>query len=167
MKTLDREDLLECGTGGLMVNSLHLSSDPGASVVSAAGGIHRFTGWNGPILSDSGGFQILSVLNRRDKGARTGRIAAEGITYRWGRGRREKKWSPEICIRKQVRMGADIIFCLDYCTHGRAGRAEQERSVAYTIEWARRCREEYGRLLENGVGSPRRPLLFAVVQGGG
>ncbi len=166
VKTIDREDLLGCGTGGLMVNSLHLASDPGASVISASGGIHRFTGWDGPILSDSGGFQILSVLNRKDQGSMTGRIAAQGITYRMGKGRRERRWSPEICIRKQVRMGADIIFCLDYCTHGRAARAEQERSVTYTIEWARRCREEFCRLLENGAAAPRRPLLFAVVQGG-
>ena len=166
VKTLDVEDLVSCGVTGLMVNSLYLASDPGASVISASGGIHRFMGWDGPILSDSGGFQILSLLNRRGRGAATGRIGAEGITYRRGRGRKEKRWTPELCIRRQVRMGADIIFCLDYCTHGGGARDLQQRSVGYTVEWARRCKEEYARLMENGEGEPRRPLLFAVVQGG-
>ena len=166
VKTLDREDLLRCGVTGLMVNSLHLASDPGASLISAAGGIHRFMGWDGPILSDSGGFQILSLLERRDRSGATGRIAAQGITYRWGKGRREKRWTPETCIRRQVRMGADIIFCLDYCTGARGDRSLRERSVGYTVEWARRCKEEYGRLVENGGDPSGRPLLFAVVQGG-
>lgn len=160
VRALDAQDLETCSVQGLVVNTFHLASHPGTSVIASLGGIHSLMGWNGPILSDSGGFQVFSLLHQSPQ---SGSVSGKGFHYRLGRGGRRKTLTPEGCIQKQFRMGSDILVCLDHCTHPGEPPEEQRRSVEHTIQWARACRSEFDRLAEQ---KGRRPLLFAVIQGG-
>ncbi len=163
VKTLDAADLAACGVDGLMVNTLHLSSHPGTTVIAALGGIHDFMRWPRPIASDSGGYQVFSLIR---ESVNLGSVSRDGFTYRSAKGQKKQTLTPERAIRKQFQIGADILFCLDYCTHPGENPAIQRASVEHTVEWARRCREEYDRQASRLGDSQGRPLLFAVVQGG-
>lgn len=162
VRALDAEGLETAGVGCVMVNALHLGSRPGASVIENAGGIHRFMGWNGPVASDSGGYQIYSLLANNPK---AGAVTAAGFTYRAAKGGRKERLTPEQCIKRQFRLGADILFCLDYCTHPDADASTQRESVERTVDWARQCKEAFVRRVGED-GTSARPLLFAVIQGG-
>ena len=163
VRAVDSTDLVSCGVGGLMVNALHLSSHPGTSLIASARGIHRFMGWDGPVASDSGGFQVLSLIAASSG---MGNISSRGFAYRLGRGQKKRMLTPEKCIQKQFQIGADLMFCLDHCTHPGEDRAAQAASVAHTVEWARQCRAAFDRRMEQGAQEEPRPLLFGVVQGG-
>ena len=88
VRTLDAQDLAACGVSGFMVNALHLSSHPGTSLVAGMGGIHRFMGWDGPVASDSGGFQVYSLIASASGG---GRISQDGFAYRLGAGQKRRR----------------------------------------------------------------------------
>ncbi len=161
VKCLDAHDVRACGVDCLMINTLHLSSAPGTSLVKALGGAHAFMGWDGIIASDSGGFQALSMTG----GGGQASVTAEGIVYR-DKHRGPTTLSPEKCIQKQLQLGADILFCLDHCARADATPGELDEAVANTIAWSRRCKEEFVRKTESFGADRARPLLFAVVQGG-
>ncbi len=150
------------GVEAVLVSTVHLASQPGTSVVKALGGVHRFMDWAGPLVSDSGGFQVFSLLSGQ-KGLAS--VSDAGLSYRFSPKQRFRELTPRSCIETQLRLGADVIYCLDYCTHPQAPDDEQERSVALTIRWAAQCRKAYDELLA-GVAPEQRPKLFAVVQGG-
>lgn len=156
VRGVSADDLIAVGVDALMVNALHLAGTPGISLVAAAGGVHRFMGWTGPIASDSGGFQALSLQPV---------VTDAGIAVQLPGRARSQLLTPEKSIRAQLRLGSDILFCLDQCTHPQQPPTAQRESVARTVAWARRCRTALDRELET---KPRdvRPLLFAVVQGG-
>jgi queuine tRNA-ribosyltransferase len=155
-------DLREVGIEGLVVNAFHLLRRPGARVVQAAGGVHRFMDWDGPILSDSGGFQVWSLI-RQDPNR--GVIRDNEVIFREPETGEKWNLTPERIINLQFQLGSDIVVCLDDCTDADAPPAEQERSVERTIRWARRCREEFDRqAAQRRTDAPR---IFAVVQGGG
>lgn len=159
VRTLDSRDLEQAGIGALMVNAYHLADRPGTTLVQRVGGVHRFLGWTGPVASDSGGFQIHSL--GRDGGAV--QVSAKGLIYRRRAGGGKKILTPEKSIQQQLRLGADVLFCLDHCTHPEQPAELQRSSVRHTIDWARRSFEELARRRpEPGT----RPRLFAVVQGG-
>ncbi|HEY4028433.1 MAG TPA: tRNA guanosine(34) transglycosylase Tgt [Candidatus Dormibacteraeota bacterium] len=160
VRNVDSQDLLAVGVPGLMVNTLHLSRTPGVSIVAKLGGVHSFMGWQGPVAADSGGFQVMSLVAAAKNLAR---VSRQGFTYRFQPTQEFKQWTPERCLDAQLRLGADILFTLDYCTHPDAPPALQTESVELTIDWARRTKRLYEeRTAERGS----RPLLFAVVQGG-
>jgi queuine tRNA-ribosyltransferase len=116
--------------------------------------------WRGPVFSDSGGYQLYSLITGSRK---NGRIGPEGFTYRPGGEGRKKRFSPENCITKQLRLGADVLFCLDHCTHPDEPPQHQKLSVENTVRWAKLCKETFRRSpAETSSGR----LLFAVVQGG-
>jgi len=161
LRLLDTEDVRRCGMDAVMVNTLHLSSHPGGSVVRRLGGIHRFMDWDGPVASDSGGFQVLSLITQSES---LGSLSDRGFTYRLARGQAKKTLTPEKCIRLQLRLGADLLFCLDECTHPGSDRERQCASVERTVRWARECKAAFTRGLGKRGGEP--PRLFAVVQGG-
>ncbi len=165
VKGLDSRDLAECGVEALMVNSLHLATRPGASTVKAVGGVHRFMGWNGIAASDSGGFQAWSMAA---SGAGLGSVTDRGFVYRHEKGARKRLLTPEKCIRRQLDLDADILFCLDQCTHPNDPAEAQRAGIERTLDWARRCRDEFVARAgcEPGAAAAGRPLLFAVVQGG-
>ncbi len=165
LRGLDPADLAACGIEAVMVNAFHLMTEPGPTVVAAAGGAGMFMGWDGPVFSDSGGFQLMSMIYR-DKSA--GTISDGGVTFYRSPGGRRKRYelTPESCIGTQFALGTDAMFCLDDCPKPRAGREAVAASVRRTIEWAKRCRAEFDRLVEGRRIGTGRPLLFAVVQGG-
>jgi len=159
LRLVDAEDARDCGVQGLMVNALHLSSQPGTTVIGKLGGIHRFMGWDGPVASDSGGFQVLSLIAQSSS---LGSVSDRGFSYRLALGRPKQTLTPDRCIRLQFRLGADLMFCLDECTYPDDDPGRQRTSVERSVRWARECRAAF----DQGGGEGARPLLFAVVQGG-
>ena len=163
VRGVSSEDLRAIGIEGVVVNAFHLLRRPGARVVQAAGGIHRFMDWEGPILSDSGGFQVWSLI-RQDPNR--GVIRDNEVIFREPSTGEKWNLTPERVIGLQFQLGSDITVCLDDCTDADAPEAEQERSVERTVRWARRSRQEFDRQVdERRDGNP--PRIFAVVQGGG
>ena len=167
VRSLDSADLEATGITALVMNAYHLMQKPGTSTVNALGGIHKMAGWNRPILTDSGGFQAYSLIRQN---AKFGRLTDQGIRFKPEGAEREFMLTPEKCVQVQLAYGADIVVCLDECTHVDDPPDAQELSVTRTIQWAKRCREEFVRILKQRKiawdDSPR-PLLFGVVQGGG
>jgi queuine tRNA-ribosyltransferase len=156
------EDLRGIGIDGLVVNAFHLLRRPGARVLQAAGGVHRFMDWTGPILSDSGGFQVWSLI--RQDPAR-GVIRDNEVIFREPSTGEKWNLTPERIIGIQLQLGSDVVVCLDDCTDADDPESEQERAVERTVRWARRCRDEMDRRASQRRGDP--PRIFAVVQGGG
>jgi queuine tRNA-ribosyltransferase len=165
VKGLDARDLAQCGIKAMMVNSLHLATRPGTSTIKALGGVSAFMGWDGVTASDSGGFQAWSMAA---SGAGLGSVTDKGFVYRHEKKGKKHLLTPEKCIRRQLELDTDILFCLDQCTHPDDSPDVQRESVERTLAWARRCRDEFiARVGEPGDGDgSKRPLLFAVVQGG-
>jgi queuine tRNA-ribosyltransferase len=165
VRTVDSGDLEACGIQGLVVNAFHLSRSPGAGLIKHAGGVHALMGWRRPIASDSGGFQLMSMVRENPK---YGTISERGIHFSDVDGSREKVlFTPERSIRLQFDLGTDLMICLDDCPRPDASPGQVEESVHRTIGWAKRCRMEFNRLVsEREKGQEARPLLFGVVQGG-
>lgn len=135
----------------VLANTYHLWLRPGIETVEALGGLHRFMAWGGPILTDSGGFQIYSQARNR-------RLDEEGVVFRSHIDGAEIRLTPEASVAAQRRLGVDVAMALDVCPALPAERGELERAVALTSRWALRCR----RTLPPGGET----LLFGIVQGG-
>ena len=164
VRCVDAGDLRQSQVPGLVMNTYHLLSKPGPATLKAMGGLHRFIGWDRPILTDSGGFQVFSMIRENPK---YGEIRPNEIVFRPDGGREKLLLSPEKCIQAQLAYGADILMCLDYCTHPDDPYEENLRSVETTVRWAKRCKEEYLAAMGRRKGEGKRPLLFAIIQGGG
>lgn len=164
IRGLDGDDLKLVGVEGLVVNAWHLMSEPGISVIKRAGGIKKFMNWDGLVISDSGGFQLLSLVYRD---ASLGKISDKGIEFNKiiGGKRKKYKFTPEKSIQIQFDLGSDIMVCLDDCSKDKAGKADVERSVERTVRWAKRCRDEFDRQLKMKK-SDKVPKLIGVIQGG-
>ncbi len=164
VKAVDAEDLRAAHIDGTVMNALHLSLKPGASLVKRMGGLHAFTGFSGPMLTDSGGFQVFSLIRENPK---YGRIRANEVLFYPGMGDEKYIYSPQKCIQNQFALRSDIIMCLDYCTHPNDPIEVQRQSVDTTIRWAKLCKQEYELQCKNARFSPEeRPLLFGIIQGG-
>ncbi len=151
VKGVHPDELRSLGTEIVLCNTYHLSFRPGARLIGELGGLHRFMGWDGPILTDSGGFQVFSL---RDT------ILAlddEGVAFRSVYDGEPARFTPELAAELQRQLGADIAMCLDVCPRGDASRPELEQAVRLTTEWARRQHGE-----ERAAGQ----LLFGIAQGG-
>jgi len=154
----------EAGIGAIVVNTYHLMLQPGEELIRKAGGIHRFMGWNGPVLSDSGGYQVYSLIHR-DAGM--GRIAEEGAEFRSVLDGSSHLLTPERAIAIQFDLGVDMMVVLDDPRPNDAPREDVAEAVERTIRWAKRCRVEYDRqVVSRGMTEADRPLIFGVVQGG-
>lgn len=163
VRAVDPADLEAIGVQGVMMNVFHLMQRPGSGAIRALGGLHRAFGWRGPIITDSGGFQVYSLIRENP---RSGSLSDRGFVYRPEGTRSKVNLTPEKSIQLQMAYGADAVVCLDDCTHAAAPYADQREAVRRTVLWARRCRAEYDRLLgERRDGGPR-PLILGVVQGG-
>lgn len=151
VKALDADDLRSLGAQIILGNTYHLYLRPGADVVKNAGGLARFNAWQGPTLSDSGGFQVFSLKELR-------KITAEGVHFRSNIDGSPHLFTPESTIDIERAIGADIIMpldvCIEYpCTHEEADRAERQ-----TLEWEERA-------LRHWHMAPQDQALFAIVQG--
>lgn len=164
VRNVDSADLERCGVQGLVMNTFHLMQRPGSSTVQALGGLHAMAGWQRPIVTDSGGFQAYSLIREN---ARYGSVTPRGIIFQPEGSERKLQLTPEKSIQLQLAYGADIVICLDYCTHVDDPPQRQEEAVAITIDWAKRCKAEFTRLITERKRDGAPPLLFAVIQGGG
>ncbi len=167
VRAVDSLDLRRVGIAALVMNVFHLMQKPGTSTIHALGGLHKMTHWDGPIITDSGGFQAYSLIRQN---AKFGVLSDAGIRFQPENSDRTFHLTPEKSVQLQMAYGADIVICLDDCTNVDDAPAVQETSVARTIAWARRCKDEFLRQLRQrklALDAPARPLLFGVVQGGG
>ena len=165
VRALDATDLRQCGIQAVVMNTFHLMQRPGSSTIQALGGLHRMSAWPGPIMTDSGGFQAYSLIQQN---AKFGSIHADGMTFKPEASERKFHLTPEKTIQLQLSYGADIVVCLDECTHVDAPFEAQQQAVERTIAWARRCKDEFQRLVrQKKLAKEQQPLLFAVIQGGG
>src|SRR5947207_3739603 len=151
VKSVDPAELRALGTSILLGNSYHLHFRPGEDVVAELGGLHAFMGWDGPILTDSGGFQVFSLRDTLLQ------VDDDGATFRSVYDGRAERFTPELAARIQERLGSDVAMCLDICQPAGVPRAELAEAVRRTTLWARRQRDV-----------PRAPgqLRFAITQGG-
>ena len=164
VRSIDSADLENCGIDAVVMNTFHLMQRPGSSTIHTLGGLHQMAGWQRPIVTDSGGFQIYSLIRQNSS---AGSISSRGATFQVEKGARKFQLAPEKSIQLQMAYGADVIFCLDDPTHVSDPYDEQVRSVERTLDWAKRSRREYDSLLKQKRLPPeRRPLLFAIIQGG-
>ena len=140
----------QLGAQIILGNTYHLHFRPGADAIAELGGLHRFMGWERPILTDSGGFQVFSL-------AETRRIDADGVTFRSVYDGTEARFTPELAMAVQADLGSDIAMAFDECAPAGAPRADLESAVERTSRWAERC-----------VAAPRPDgqLRFGIVQGG-
>lgn len=166
VRSVDSSDLDAAGIQAVVMNVFHLMQKPGSSTIQALGGLHKMADWPHPIVTDSGGFQAYSLIRQNPK---FGKIGDQGIAFQPENSGRKFQLTPEKSVQLQLAYGADIVICLDDCTHVDAPFAEQQASVARTVKWAKRCKEEFLRQLgqRKVSGGERWPLLFGVVQGGG
>jgi queuine tRNA-ribosyltransferase len=153
VKALDPRDLLECGASIILGNTYHLYLRPGLDVIQPFGGLRRFMGWNGPILTDSGGFQVFSLADLK-------KISEEGAVFQSHIDGSRHVLTPEKAVRYQAALGADIAMCLDECIAWPAAFERAEEALALTTRWAARCKEEAARSALPGQA------LFGIVQGG-
>jgi queuine tRNA-ribosyltransferase len=165
VRSLDSTDLQSCNVPAVVMNSFHLMQRPGSSVVWALGGLHKMAAWPKPIVTDSGGFQAYSLIAQNPK---WGSMSDNGIVLHPAGSPKKTILTPEKAIQLQLRFDTDIAICLDECTHVDAPFEAQEISTERTIKWARRCKDEFENIISRRKDlGPTRPLLFAVVQGGG
>ena len=121
------EDVYRGGLFGCEMNSYHLMTKPGAKLVKSLGGLHGFTGYRGAILTDSGGFQLYSLIREN---ADYGEIRDKEIIFRPDRGKEKLTFTPEKCIQVQFQYGSDVMMALDMCTHPDAGRTGRGHGAA-------------------------------------
>ena len=150
VKALTPADVSNTGARIVLANSYHLALRPGAATVERLGGLHAFMGWDGPLLTDSGGFQVFSLDRLRQ-------VSDEGVTFASHLDGEQMFLSPECVIEVQERLGADLIMPLDECLAPDATRAEAEAALERTQSWWRRS-----------LSARQRPdqALFALLQGG-
>lgn len=158
VKGVDSTDLLEAKVEGLVINTYHLLVNSLGEKMEKFGGVHNFMNFQRPIITDSGGFQVMSLVHDHPE---MGKIDDNGITFKWDRQR--IVLTPEKSIELQLKLDTDIAIVLDDCTRPNQALKDQEKSVERTIAWAKRSKEEFIKLIK---GKKQRPLLFAVVQGG-
>ena len=151
VKTLLPEEVRAAGADVILGNTYHLHFRPGEDVIEELGGLHAFTGWDGPILTDSGGFQVFSL---RDTHVR---VDDEGVTFRSVYDGSSAQFTPRAVAAIQARLGSDIAMCLDICPPADSSPAEHAEAVRRTHLWA-----------EHQVDAPRAPgqLRFGIAQGG-
>jgi queuine tRNA-ribosyltransferase len=152
VKGVHHDDVRAAGTELLLGNTYHLMLRPGAERVAALGGLHTFMRWPHPILTDSGGFQVMSLAALR-------KVTDEGVTFRSHIDGAMVALSPERATEVQILLGSDIAMQLDECVRLPADRTEIERAMKLSLRWAERCK----RVFENAA--PDR-ALFGIVQGG-
>lgn len=163
VRAVSAADLKVCQVQAVQMNVYHLMQRPGTSTIGALGGLHRMAGWTRPIFTDSGGFQVYSLIRQNPK---AGSITDRGATFRPG-GDRKYILTPEKSIQLQFGYGSDMLICLDDCTGPDDPMAAQEDSVRRTIRWAAECKKTFLRLVEQKrLDDVTRPRLMAVIQGG-
>ncbi len=184
MRSLGKEDLEKVGVGPMVVNTYHLYLKPGMDIIKKAGrlrhsfaktseckqgfdgqgGINKFMNWNYPLLSDSGGYQVFSLIHKNSK---MGKITEDEVIFRSPLDGSKHILTPEKSIQIQFDLGVDMMVCLDDPPPNTYSKEKIEKAVERTLRWARRCRDEYDRQIkERNLKEDKKPLIFGVIQGG-
>jgi queuine tRNA-ribosyltransferase len=152
MKGMHWREVRDAGTDIVLGNTYHLMLRPGAERIAALGGLQKFTGWNGPVLTDSGGFQVMSLaqLRKVDERAVTFRSHIDGLAL---------ELSPERAVEVQLLLGSDISMQLDECVRLPAERGDIERAMRLSLRWAERSKRAF-------AAAPEGCMLFGIAQGG-
>lgn len=159
IKGLEPSLVAATGAQVLLANTYHLHLQPGEKIIKKLGGLHVFSGWEGPILTDSGGFQVFSLSNVR-------KITEQGVTFKDPASGLEVMISPEKSMQIQFDLGSDIILAFDDLTGlSKQARTRTREAQARTHRWLNRCINEFNELTKN-LKSDQKPLLFGIVQGG-
>lgn len=151
IKGLTPDHVAATGAQIILANTYHLMLRPGEQIVKELGDLHRFMAWPGPILTDSGGFQVFSLADLN-------KINDDGVTFKSHINGSMVHLDPERSMAVQNALGADIIMMFDQCPPGKAGQEDQELAVRRTLAWAKRCVKAHAR--------PTEQALFGIVQGG-
>lgn len=163
IKSLDTEDIENTKTNGILVNTYHLYKDLGIDYIQKRGGIKKFMNYGGYVISDSGGFQVGSLIKMNPT---SGYVNDKGATFK-PVGEKIVKLTPEDSIKFQLELGSDMVVVLDDFTDPKATYDEAKASVERTILWAKRSKSEFDRLCgQKLTANDQRPLLLGVVQGG-
>jgi queuine tRNA-ribosyltransferase len=152
MKGVHWRDVRAAGSDIVLGNTYHLMLRPGAERIAALGGLQRFTGWNGPMLTDSGGFQVMSLSELR-------KVGENAVTFRSHIDGATVELSPERSIEVQRLLGSDIAMQMDECVRLPAERADVERAVQLSLRWGQRSKRAF-------ESAPAGYMLFGIVQGG-
>lgn len=150
VKGISPQQLKETGADIVLANTYHLLVRPGVEIVEALGGLHKLMGWEGPILTDSGGYQVFSLSSLT-------KVDDEGVEFASHVDGAKIYLNAETATKIQNRLGADIIMCFDECTHFPCEQAQLEKAVERTIGWAQQCKQAH---------SNNNQMLFAIIQGG-
>jgi len=153
VKALSPDDLRSAGVEIVLANTYHLLLRPGMEVIGSAGGLHKFMAWDGPMLTDSGGFQVfsLAVLNE---------VSDQGVAFQSHIDGSRHMLTPELTVEVQHTLGADVIMCFDQCARYPISEAEARAATDRTTRWARICRD-----VHRASPFEDRQLLFGIVQG--
>ncbi|AGL01244.1 tRNA guanosine(34) transglycosylase Tgt [Desulfoscipio gibsoniae] len=150
VKTMTPEEVQDCGGALVLSNTYHLYLRPGHALVAEAGGLHKFMRWDGPILTDSGGFQVFSLGPLR-------KISDQGVTFRSHIDGSEHFFSPEKSMEIQMALGADVAMAFDECAPYSSSYEQTRAAMERTTRWAERCRMRHDR---------KDQALFGIIQGG-
>ena len=150
VKGITPAQLLEVGAEIILANTYHLMLRPGVDVIEGIGGLHKFMGWDGPILTDSGGYQVFSLSSLT-------KIDDDGVEFASHIDGAKVYLDAEGATKIQNRLGCDIAMCFDQCPAFGCEQAELERAVDRTVRWAKRCKDAH---------SNPKQMLFGIVQGG-
>jgi queuine tRNA-ribosyltransferase len=162
VKAVLHRDLRSAGSEIILANTYHLFLRPGDELIARQGGLHRFIGWDGPILTDSGGFQVFSLAARRT-------LSEEGADFQSHLDGSRHLLTPERAVDIQARLGSDVAMVLDECLAYPATRDTAAASMERSVRWAGRCRDRFAHLSSNGEGVVRSnpgQAQFGIVQGG-
>lgn len=172
VKLLSNKEVKSAGVEAVVVNTFHLYLNPGTDIIKKADkrkvnykkGTHYFMSWDGLVLSDSGGFQVFSLIHKNPK---MGKVDDDKVTFRSPYDGSVHELTPERSIQIQFDLGSDMMVCLDDCPPYGFSRKKIEKAVERTIAWAERCRKEYDKQVKKRkIPLKKRPLLFSVIQGG-
>src|ERR1700723_4064993 len=152
MKGMHWREVRDAGADIVLGNTYHLMLRPGAERIATLGGLQRFPGWNGPMLTDSGGFQVMSLAQLR-------KLSEHAVTFRSHIDGAKVELSPERSIEVQRLLGSDIAMQLDECVRLPAERGDIERAMKLSLRWAERCKRAF-------EGAAPGRALFGIVQGG-
>ena len=156
VRALAPSDLAEIGATLILGNTYHLHLRPGEDVIACLGGLHRFMGWTGPILTDSGGFQVFSLEGLR-------KVSDDGVEFRSHIDGSTRFLTPERVMEIEWALGPDVAMAFDHVLPGQSTHADQQDALARTLRWLARCRARHAEL---SAGTPDRQTLVPIIQGG-
>ncbi len=164
VRGMTSDEIRLSGITAICVNTYHLFLQPGEALIKNSGGVHQFMHWDGPVLSDSGGYQVFSLIHKNPE---MGKITEDGAEFKSIFDGSKHLLTPERAIQIQFDLGVDMMVCLDDPRPNDAPEEEVASAVERTLRWAARCKAEFEKQVkERGLDDTSRPLLFSVVQGG-